>query len=42
MDNSSVSRMERGEGIGLDKLELIANTLNIDARDLFVSGVIDC
>ncbi len=41
MDRSSVSRMEKGNGIGLDKLELVANTLNVDVRVLFNTGVID-
>lgn len=40
MDSSSVSRLERGKGIGLYKLELVANALNIDVRVLFDAGVI--
>ena len=42
MDSSSVSRMEIGIGIGLNKLELVANALSIDVRVLFDAGVIDC
>ena len=42
MDSSSVSRMEIGKGIGLNKLELVANALSIDVRVLFDAGVIDC
>ena len=42
MDSSSVCRMEKGKTIGLNKLELIANALNIDVRVLFDAGVIDC
>ena len=41
MDSSSVCRMEKGKTIGLNKLELIANALNIDVRVLFDAGVID-
>ena len=42
LHGSRISCMERGEGIGLDKLELVANALNIDVRELFISAVIDC
>lgn len=42
LHGSRISCMERGEGIQLDKLELIANALNIDVRELFHAGVIDC
>ena len=41
MDSSSVCRMEKGK-IGLNKLELVANALNIDVRVLFDAGVMDC
>ena len=42
MDSSCVSRIEIGKGIGLNKLELVANALSIDVRVLFDAGVIDC
>lgn len=41
MDCSSVCRMEKGKGVGLNKLELVANALNVDVRVLFDAGVID-
>ena len=42
MDSSGVCRMEKGKVIGLNKLELVANALNVDVRVLFNAGVIDC
>lgn len=41
VDSSSVSRMEKGNGMGLYKLELVANALNVDVRVLFDAGIID-
>lgn len=42
MDSSIVSRMGKGIGIELNKLELVANALNVDVRELFCASVIDC
>ncbi len=42
MHGSRISCMERGEAIQLDKLELLANALDMDVRELFYAGVIDC
>lgn len=36
MDSSIVSRMEKGIGIELNKLELVANALNVDVRVLLM------
>ncbi len=41
MHESRVCRMEGGEALNLEKLELVANALDIDVRELFVAGVID-
>ncbi len=41
LHGSRISCMERGEGIQLDKLVLLANALDIDVRELFNAGVID-
>ncbi len=40
-DPSSYSRMERGEGIAvIDNLDLVANVLGIDVRELFDVGIV--
>ena len=41
VDTSTVSRMEKGKNIGnLEKLVLVANSLNIDVLELIATGVV--
>ena len=40
VDTSTISRMEKGNNIGnLEKLVLVANSLNIDVMELIAVGV---
>ena len=40
VDTSTMSRMEKGKNIGnLEKLVLVANSLNIDVMELIAAGV---
>lgn len=40
LDASDISRMENGKNIGnLEKLVLVANSLNIDVMELIAAGV---
>lgn len=40
VDTSTISRMEKGNNIGnLEKLVLVANSLNIDVMELIAAGV---
>ena len=40
VDTSTISRMEKGDHIGnLEKLVLVANSLNIDLLELIAAGV---
>ena len=40
VDTSTISRMEKGNNIGnLEKLVLVANSLNIDVIELIAAGV---
>jgi len=40
VDTSTISRMEKGDHIGnLEKLVLVANSLNIDVMELIAAGI---